>query len=262
MNKICIFYINAFTRDNSIFSGNPAAVCVLPEFLSDELMLAIAGQNNLAETAFIVAKDNNFLIRWFAPKEEVTLCGHGTLAAAHVVFNYLKPELNKIIFQSPLHTLQAERSDDFITLDFPTRAIEKIKVFPELKNTVTADIEDVFVSPDDYYVVLKNQHEIENIAVDLHAMRLLDKCGVVFTAKGDTVDFVSRVFNPKLGIDEDPVTGSAHCLLAPYWSQILKKQNLHALQLSERCGELFCELQNDRVLLKGRCQLYLKGEIF
>jgi len=258
-NLIPIYHINAFVRENQ-FSGNPAAVCPLNEFLPDEIMQAIAAQNNLAETAFIVLKESHCLIRWFAPKEEVTLCGHATLAAAHAIFNFISPTSNHIEFRSPLHILKASRENDLITLDFPARPYEKIELPKILKESITVTPKEVLAS-DDYLVVLKDQSHIENLVVDLNMLSKLDRRGVVFTAKGNQSDFVCRVFHPKLGIREDPVCGSAHCELTPYWSKILNKTQLNATQLSSRGGDLLCELKNNRVILKGKCRTYLDGMI-
>lgn len=253
-----LFHVNAFVKNNELFSGNPAAVCPLNEFLPDDIMQKIAAQNNLAETAFIVFNEDNCLIRWFAPKEEVDLCGHATLAAAYVIFNFLAPNMNNISFQSKKYQLQAKRSQDFIELDFPARPYEKIKT-PALI-TEALSFEPMFtLASDDYLVVLNNQDQIQHLKVDSNKLAQLDRRGVVFTARGIEADFVSRVFHPKLGIGEDPVCGSAHCELTPYWSAELNKNSLRAFQLSDRGGEIFCDLKSDRVFLKGKCLMYLKG---
>lgn len=258
--NITLYEVNAFT--NRDFSSNPAAVCVLDHFLPDEIMQAIAAQNNLPETAFLVHEGGDiYRIRWFAPNAEVGLVGHATLAASYVIFNEVNKSLTSIKYNSNSGQLNAERNNSKITLNFPASMPEQLNVIPEyISNAIDVEPQQVLGSMD-YIVVLKDEQQIANLIVDMNQLALLDRRGVVFTAKGDTVDFVSRVFHPKLGIGEDPVCGSAHCQLAPYWSAILKKNTFHAKQLSSRGGELYCELVNDRVLLSGECRLYLKGEI-
>lgn len=257
--QIDILQINAFT--GKAFSGNPAAVCPLKKFLPDNIMQSIATQNNLSETAFIVAGRNSYSIRWFSPTQEVKLCGHATLAAAYAVFNYLETELNGIQFESASGILKASRVGNDVELDFPARPIEEITL-PSLIIEAINFVPQQVLGSDDYIVVLKDQKQITELKVDLNKLSLLDRRGVIFTAPGIEADFVSRVFHPKLGIGEDPVCGSAHCELMPYWSNVFNKTKLHAFQLSSRGGEIFCEIKNDRVFLKGKCQTYLKGIIF
>ncbi|MEK6731974.1 MAG: PhzF family phenazine biosynthesis isomerase [Pseudomonadota bacterium] len=256
--KIDIYYINAFT--DKAFRGNPAAVCILDGFLSEELMQKIAAQNNLSETAFVVKTDKQYKIRWFAPGGEVKLCGHATLASAHLLFNILDQELEYIEFQSASGLLTCKKENDAIVLDFPARPYEKIKPSAILIESINVEPE-VVLGSDDYIVVLKDQAQVINLSVNANGLKQLDRRGVIFTAPGTDVDFVSRVFHPKLGIGEDPVCGSAHCELMPYWCGVFNKTKLHARQLSPRGGELFCELEGDRVLLKGKCKSYLSGKI-
>ena len=253
-----MFHVNAFIKNNTLFSGNPAAVCPLDDFFPDEILQKIASQNNLPETAFIVQNKDYFLIRWFAPKEEVDLCGHATLAAAHVIFNYLSPELRKIFFKSPKFKLEASRNDDLIELNFPSRAHQEV-ITPDLIKEAINIEPQVTLASDDYLVILDDQLQIENLSPNLDLLSKLDRRGVVFSAKGSKSDYVSRVFHPKLGIGEDPVCGSAHCELTPYWSDKLDKKTLLAHQLSARGGEILCTLKGNRVLLAGKCLTYMQG---
>ena len=259
-SKHKLHVINAFTERD--FGGNPAAVCPLEQFFPNETMQAIAEQNNLSETAFIVfIKKGHYEIRWFSPTQEVELCGHATLAAAWVIFNYLDKDLNQIVFNSASGPLQAIRKQDAITLVFPARNFEEVLMPESIRKGINC-MPELILKSDDYLVILNNQNEIESLEVDLSKLLELDLRGVIFTAPGDEVDFVSRVFHPKLGIGEDPVCGSAHCELMPYWSQRLKKNKMKALQLSSRMGTLECEIIKDQIMLNGKCKEYLYGEIY
>ncbi len=265
--RLKIYIANAFAGNQ--FGGNPAAVIPLKEWLSGELMQQIASQNNLAETAFIVPQGEDFHIRWFTPTVEVALCGHATLASAHVFFNHLdygKPQIN---FHSKSGLLKVSKStDERITLDFPSD--QPVPVSPEeQEGVVFAIIEQalkrkpagIYKSAFDFLAVLKDQDEIENLAPDLSLVAKLPARGLIVTARGKNADFVSRCFFPQSGIDEDPVTGSAHTVLVPYWASILGKTKLSAIQLSKRRGYLDCELIKDRVLMSGKAFTYLTGEI-
>ncbi len=260
MKKIPIFQVDAFT--DRLFSGNPAAVCPLPEWLEDSLLQAIARENNLSETAFFVhLKDNEFQIRWFTPATEVDLCGHATLASAFVVFRCLDSSLEEILFHSRSGPLKVRRDGDLIAMDFPSRPPSACKVPQELIEALGREPQEV-LSADDYLVVFAEEDEVRALRPDIQRLRNLDLRGVIVTARGREVDFVSRFFAPKVGVDEDPVTGSAHCVLTPYWASKLNKNTLVAHQLSARGGALFCKDMQDRVIISGRAVLYMEGNIY
>jgi PhzF family phenazine biosynthesis protein len=255
---LSIFQVDAFT--DTLFGGNPAAVCPLENWLSDELMQKIAAENNLSETVFFVAHTDRYEIRWFTPKVEVDLCGHATLAAAHVIFNFLNTSLDRIFFKSKSGDLIVSRNGDYLTLDFPA-----VPATPCQSNETI--IQAIGISPQeickgtDYMVVLDSEAQVRRCLPNFHLIEKLDARGLVITARGEKADFVSRWFGPRVGVNEDPVTGSAHCMLAPYWALKLNKTKLYAEQLSTRLGKIFCEVTGDRVLLSGQAVLYLRGEI-
>jgi len=259
--KLKVFVVNAFAE--TPFGGNPAAVVPLEQWLNDPLLQQIAAQHNLAETAFIVPQDDDFAIRWLTPAVEVKLCGHATLASAHIYFNHLNYEKEKITFHSksgPLHV--TKRNDGKLTLDFPADKCVEISNATELEKALNIKPIAVYKSSFDYMVIANNQTEIENLSPDLNILKQLPSRGTIVTAKGDDADFVSRCFFPQSGIDEDPVTGSAHTAMVPYWANKLGKTKLSAIQLSKRKGYLDCELVDDRVLMSGCAITYLEGEIF
>ena len=261
MQKIKMFQIDAFT--DKLFSGNPAAVCILDKWLSDELMQSIANENNLAETAFVVPKGKDFEIRWFTPTTEVDLCGHATLASAFVLFNLLDYPDSLIRFYSPRSgLLSVKKNGDMLYLDFPTDTLELISGEQTImeKCIGTKPIE-VYKGKTDYIVVIESESSLKNLQPDLNEISKLKARGLIVTAKGDNVDFVSRFFAPQSGINEDPVTGSAHTSLLPLWAKKSGKNNFIANQLSIRGGHLICELNNDRCLIGGKARLYLTGEI-
>ncbi|MDH3382030.1 MAG: PhzF family phenazine biosynthesis protein [Flavobacteriaceae bacterium] len=258
--KLKIFQVDAFT--NQVFGGNPAAICVLESWISTKLMQQIAAENNLAETAFIVKKEDFYEIRWFTPKVEVDLCGHATLATAHVLFNHFNTQVNQLNFYSPLSgNLSVKKENEFLTLDFPTDILNKIETPHVLIDALGEKPIESWKGKTDFMLVFKNQEEIENFSPNFPLLETVGGRGVIVTAKGNNVDFVSRFFGPQVGINEDPVTGSAHTTLIPYWSQILGKTKLTAQQLSERKGDLYCEYKGDRVLIAGNAVTYLIGEI-
>lgn len=259
--KIKFYQVDAFT--DRLFSGNPAAVCPLTEFLSDELMQAIAAENNLSETAFLVKTDVGYHIRWFTPTNEVKLCGHATLASAYVIFNYLDTDIESIEFESKSGPLYVNQHDDgCIKLNFPAISVEKIEFIPGLVDALGSTPVAMYQSTQDFLVIYDNEKEILSINPDLNKLSKLDLRGVIISSQSNTeFDFVSRFFVPKCGVAEDPVTGSAHCILTPYWSRELGKTVLKAKQLSKRGGELLCEIHNDRVYLSGNAVLYMEGEI-
>lgn len=258
---IPIYQADAFTQH--IFGGNPAAVCLLTEWLPDDVMQHIAMENNLAETAFIVKEDEGYHIRWFTPTIEVALCGHATLASAHIYFNHLGYTDNKISFNSKSGWLKVTKQQNGqLTLDFPA---DKAEVVNDIHAAIAAglkiEVNKVYKGSFDYMVVVDKQSIIENLQPDFKTLATIKSRGVLVTAPGNDVDFVSRGFFPQSGIDEDPVTGSAHTLLVPYWASVLKKNTMKAIQLSARRGYLDCVLAENRVLMSGNAVTYLKGEI-
>ncbi len=255
-----IYQIDAFT--DRLFSGNPAAVVPLESWISDESMLHIAAENNLAETAFYVPTENGFHIRWFTPMVEVELCGHATIAAAYVIFKILNYAGDIIRFQSRSGELIVTLNDDWLTLNFPVDQYNIAVPPPALVESLnTTTMLEVYKGKTDYMVVLDSEDEVKNLEYDIIVLSTIPARGIIVTAPGNDVDFVSRFFAPQSGIDEDPVTGSAHTTLIPYWSEKLSKTVLTAKQLSKRGGYLKCELVGDRVHIGGLARLYLKGEI-
>jgi len=258
--KLSIYQIDAFT--DKLFCGNPAAIVPLNEWLSDETMLNIAAENNLAETAFYVPNENGFHIRWFTPSVEVDLCGHATLAAAYVIFNIQNYEGKSIRFESRSGELRVDCKEDWLTLNFPVDQFHIAVPPPALVESLTdTTMLEVYKGRTDYMVVLESEDAVKNLDFDIIVLSTIPARGIIVTAAGEDVDFVSRFFAPQSGIDEDPVTGSAHTTLIPYWAEKLDKTTLTAKQLSKRGGYLKCELDGDRVHIGGQARLYLKGEI-
>jgi PhzF family phenazine biosynthesis protein len=256
--EILLYQIDAFT--GRVFGGNPAAVCPLNEWLDDGLMQRIAGENNLSETAFFVRNGNGYEIRWFTPKVEIGLAGHPTLAAAYVIFNYCNHGSNEIRFFSKSGELTVTRDGDLIRMNFP--AMEATECGEnDLLNRALGQTPVKLYRTRDYLAVYGSEEEILAIEPDFRMLKKLDCVGIIITAPGREVDFVSRFFAPAEGIDEDPVTGSAHSTLIPYWARRLNKDTLHACQVSERGGELFCKYLGDRVEISGKAVPYLKGTI-
>jgi PhzF family phenazine biosynthesis protein len=258
--KLKIYIANAFSEKK--FGGNPAAVVPLKEWLSDMLMQQIASQNNLADTAYIIPYGDDYAIRWFTPALEVSLCGHATLASAHVMFEHLGYGRNQIIFHSKSGPLKVTRNQDKFTLDFPAFEPERIPDDELIDKALGIKAIAVFKSRFDYMAVLDSQTDIETLKPDLALIKKIPALGLIVTAKGDKVDFVSRCFFPQSGIDEDPVTGSAHVVMVPYWAGQTGKNKLSAIQLSARRGYLDCELAGDRVLISGHAHTYLEGDIY
>jgi PhzF family phenazine biosynthesis protein len=261
--KLPIYQIDAFAA--RVFAGNPAAVCPLEAWLPDQAMQSIAAENNLAETAFFVGGNGDYTIRWFTPAIEVDLCGHATLASAHVVMTHLEPGRSHVRFK----TLQAgdltvDREGELYVLDFPSWPPKPVITPPALEQAFAARIDQVLAARD-YLCILRDARAVRALKPDMMALRRLDRA-VIASAPGPDIDgaacdFVSRFFAPAAGIDEDPVTGSAHCILAPYWAQRLGKNQLTAHQVSQRGGELQLELKGDRVRIGGRVVPYLQGTI-
>ncbi len=256
--EIALYQIDAFT--GHVFGGNPAAVCPLNEWIEDSLMQKIAEENNLSETAFFVKKDTCYEIRWFTPAVEIELAGHPTLAAAYVIFNYCNHLSGTIKFVSKSGVLMVERDGDLIKMNFPVLEPARAEANDLLNRALGLEPVELYLSRD-YLAVYKSQSDILSIDPDFGLLKKLDCLGVIVTAPGDEADFVSRCFAPAVGINEDPVTGSAHSTLIPYWSKRLKKNVLHAYQLSKRGGELFCKNLGVRVEIGGKAVHYLSGKI-
>ena len=255
-----MYQVDAFTA--RIFGGNPAAVCILDEWIDEQLMQQIAAENNVSETAFAVSVEGCYEIRWFTPMVEVDLCGHATLATAHVLFEHHRHPHHRILFSSrKMGILTVFRSEDLLTLDFPADRIEELETPVELAAALGKKPQRTFRGVTDYMMVYPGQKDIEQMDPDFASLTRLGDRGVIVTAKGNDVDFVSRFFAPGIGINEDPVTGSAHTTLTPYWAKELGKNQLIARQLSRRGGELICEDLGERVKLSGKAVTYLEGEI-
>jgi PhzF family phenazine biosynthesis protein len=257
-----IFQVDAFT--SKPFGGNPAAVVPLTEWLPDETMFKIAAENNLSETAFFVKEGDKYHIRWFTPTVEVNLCGHATLASSHVIFNELKLENEFIQFHSDRSgKLSVTKQGDRFVLDFPAYPMTQIEHSDELAQAVGIVPERVWESQGNMVIMrVESEEKVRALEPDFHALQQIPYDEVIVTAPGDDCDFASRMFAPRIGIPEDPVTGAIHCSLIPYWAKELGKDTLFARQVSTRGGELFCELVGDRVKIGGNATLYLKGEIF
>ncbi len=257
-----IYQVDAFT--SKPFHGNPAAVVPLDEWLPDNVMQNIAAENNLSETAFFVREGDRYNIRWFTPTMEVNLCGHATLASAHVIFNELKLEAESIAFHSDKSgELGVVRQGERLVLDFPAYAITEIEQNDELAQALgKVPVKVWSVINNGVMARLETERDVRDLEPDLHALAQLGYERVYVTAPGETCDLASRMFAPKIGIAEDPVTGAMHCTLVPYWAEQLGKNELFARQVSKRGGELFCELAGDRVKIGGNAVTYLKGEVY
>lgn len=255
-----IYQIDAFTE--KVFGGNPAAVCPLEYWLDDELMQNIAQENNLAETAFYVKKDNIFELRWFTPEVEVDLCGHATLASAFVIFNIENFGGDRLEFATRSGILTVEREGDFLIMNFPVDELSEVEISDDILHAFDDQPRNAFKGKTDLMLVFEEEKEIRNLKPDFNILEhMTGYRGVICTAPGDEVDFVSRFFGPQVGVKEDPVTGSAHTTLIPFWAQKLGKSEMTAMQLSKRQGYLKCKYLGERVEIGGRAQLYMKGEI-
>ncbi|MDX1802447.1 MAG: PhzF family phenazine biosynthesis protein [Alcanivorax sp.] len=253
-----LFQVDAFTQ--TLFGGNPAAVVPLESWPEDALLQRIAGENNLSETAFLVPNEQGFALRWFTPTVEVDLCGHATLAAAWVVFHELGYAGERIRFETASGPLYVSRSGAGLAMDFPARPGQPVTDMRPYENALQLPVREVWQARDTL-VIVDSEHQVRELVPDLAAIAALDTFALMVSAPGEHCDFVSRFFAPRQGITEDPVTGSAHCTLTPYWAHRLAKTQLHARQLSARGGELLCTLDGDRVRLEGQARCYLKGEI-
>jgi PhzF family phenazine biosynthesis protein len=257
--KIKLFQIDAFT--DKIFGGNPASVCPLDYWLPDNAMQLIAMENNQAETAFFVREQNGFHIRWFTPTTEVDLCGHATLAAAYVLFHLEGFPEPTIEFNSRSGLLRVTKGDDFLTLDFPADPPHKVSPTDDLITAVGSWPMETYKGKFDYLLVYAAAEEIKGIKPDMKLVAEVPARGIIVTAPGQDVDFVSRFFAPQSGIPEDPVTGSAHTTLTPYWAGRLGRTSLEARQLSKRGGRLRCTLDGERVKISGQARAYMTGDI-
>jgi len=257
--KIPIYVVDAFAE--KIFTGNPAAVCPLSEWLDDNLMQKIAAENNLAETAFIVNEADGYRIRWFTPVDEVDLCGHATLGSAHVFFNHLGFAEKEITFSSRSGVLKVRNDGDMLTLDFPTDKIEKVDIPNFLLDALSEKPIETYKGNLDYMLVFENQKQIEEAKPVFDLIAQSGTRGVIITSKGNDADFVSRYFAPQFGINEDPATGSAHTTLIPYWHNKTGKTEMKAIQLSKRRGYINCKYMGERVEIAGRAFTYSEGTI-
>ncbi len=258
--ELKIYQVDAFA--NKVFAGNPAAVCPLQQWLPDQVMQNIAMENCLAETAFYVNEKEGLRIRWFTPTVEVDLCGHATLATAFVLFNYENYQGSAIAFNSRSGLLTVTKSGETLTLDFPVDTLNEVSSIPALEEGLGVKSAKTLKGKTDYMLVYEREEQIQNMRPNFKLIGTVEARGIIVTAKGNQVDFVSRFFGPQSGIDEDPVTGSAHTSLTPYWAKVLNKTEFNALQLSQRIGKLKCKLLGDRVEISGTAKLYLIGKIF
>jgi PhzF family phenazine biosynthesis protein len=256
--NVPIFQVDAFA--NRRFAGNPAAVMVLDQFADDAVLQEIAAENNLAETAFLVADGEDYRLRWFTPTVEVPLCGHATLASAAVVMERLSPRRRRVIFHSASGPLFVERTATGYVMDFPARLSEPIPTPAALVDALGVTPIEVVRDKFNYLALMESADMVRRLTPDFAAIAALDRAGVIVTASGDaSYDFVSRYFAPAKGIPEDPVTGGAHCALAPYWARRSNKTEFRAFQASPRGGEIICRVAGNRVELEGRCVFYLEG---
>ncbi len=258
--KIPIYQIDAFSSE--VFSGNPAAICLLNMWIDDQQLQSIATENNLSETAFLVRNNDGFDLRWFTPTTEVALCGHATLASAFVLFFCQGWPAGNISFSTRQSgKLLVAKRGDLLEMDFPSRPVHPLPPRAGLKKALGVMPEEIFGSAEDLLVVLDSEKAVCEVQPDFVALEQVECRGIIITARGNQSDFVSRFFAPRIGVPEDPVTGSAHCVLIPYWASVLGKNDLHAFQISKRGGELFCRHAAERVKISGKAALYMEGTI-
>lgn len=256
--QLKIYQVDAFTKE--LFGGNPAAVIPLTEWVSDELLQKIAEENNLSETAFFVPEGEGFRLRWLTPTVEVPLCGHATLASAHVIFEHLHYDKEEIIFYTKSGVLKVKKDNGRLSLNFPKATLQQldINIFPA--GLVGDNLIELWEGNGKWLAVVEEEDFVRKFIPNFQVIGDLPCFGLILTAKGKDVDFVSRFFTPQNGINEDPVTGGAHCLLTPYWANVLGKNDLHALQVSKRGGELWCKNMEERVIMQGHAITYLVGD--
>lgn len=258
--RLPLYQVDAFTT--RVFGGNPAAVCPLDAWLDDARLQAIALENNLSETAYFVPRGDDYELRWFTPAAEIDLCGHATLATAFVVFTHLRPELDTVRFHTKSGPVSVARQGEMLELDFPLDPPRAIEPVPGLAEALGCTPLAQYAGVWNRLVVCERERDVRDLVVDMGRLLEVDiPGGVIVTAPGDEVDFVSRFFAPAVGVPEDPVTGSAHCLSTPYWAEKLGRNPLRARQISARGGELRCEIRGDRVAIAGHAVPYLRGEI-
>ncbi|HKI88610.1 MAG TPA: PhzF family phenazine biosynthesis protein [Draconibacterium sp.] len=256
---LTIYQVDAFAEN--VFRGNPAAVVPLKSWLPDETLQNIAQENNLSETAFFIYAENGFYIRWFTPVVEVNLCGHATLATAHVLFNHLNYSEKEIKFESRSGILRVKKEGEWLVLNFPASFVKEIEMPKKVKEAFSNTPQKCFRGRDDLMLIYRNEEDILNLNPNFQKIDEIDVRGIIVTAKSEKFDFVSRFFAPAVGVNEDPVTGSAHTMLIPYWSKKLNKTELTAKQVSARGGILKCNYLNDRVEIGGKAVTYLTGTI-
>ncbi len=253
------YIVDTFT--DQLFKGNPAGVCILDEWIKDDLMQNIAFENNLAETAFVVKRDTYYDLRWFTPKNEIDLCGHATLASAFIITNIFDKNIDNIDFHTMSGILRVKKIGDLYEMDFPSRKPKPIAIIPLMEQAIGVPIKEAHLSRD-MLLLIDTEKQVKELKPNINLIAKLSDCfALIVTAKGDKVDFVSRFFAPNAGITEDPVTGSSHSTLIPFWSEMLNKTKMTAKQLSPRGGTLYCENCGDRVKISGKAALYLQGEI-
>ncbi|MFO8235568.1 MAG: PhzF family phenazine biosynthesis protein [Bacteroidales bacterium] len=257
--KLPIYQIDAFT--DSVFQGNPAAVVILDSWVKDDTLQNIAAENNLSETAFLVKVDNDYEIRWFTPVCEVPLCGHATLASAHLILNEIETQREEVVFLSKSGPLVVRLKENILCMNFPASTLKKVETSFLIVEALHRKPAELYKS-EDYMAVFNDEEIVLDIEPDFESIKKLDARGLIVTAPGKNTDFVSRFFAPAIGINEDPVTGSAHTKLVPYWAKRLGKSKLSAKQLSERRGKLLCNYYGDRIELMGNARIYLKGYIY
>ena len=254
------YVVDAFA--NELFTGNQAGVCLLDKWISDSLMQNIAAENNLAETAFVVKNGNHYDLRWFTPEVEIDLCGHATLATAFIICNFTDKEAIVMDFHTKSGILTVTRKGDLYEMNFPARMPERIDISPEMQSSVDINVKEAYLSRD-LLLLVENEEQVKSLKPDLEIMKSIPEgFGLIVSAKGEgDIDFVSRFFVPKAGIPEDPVTGSSHATLIPFWAERLGRNEMTAKQLSKRGGTLYCENLGDRVSISGYAKLYLEGTI-
>ncbi len=255
------YIVDAFT--DKVFGGNQAAVCILDKWISDSLMQNIAKENNFSETAFAVKEGSLYHLRWFTPESEIDFCGHATLATSFVLFNFYEKAAEKITFKTQVGKLTVEKQDDLYRMDFPAYHCNKIKVTDKMEEALGIRPQEAYIDRD-LLLVLKNADEVKNLSPVQSKLKELKGLCIVVTAPSDnqSSDCVSRVFCPELGLMEDPVTGSSHCMIVPYWCDRLKKEKLTCFQASQRSGILYAERKKDRIIISGKAVLFSKSEIF
>ena len=252
------FIVDAFT--DRVFSGNPAAVCITESFPDEEIMRNIAAENNLSETAFAVKENDRFRIHWFTPKSEIDFCGHATLAASYVLFNFYEKDAERLYLHGQIGDLTVSRNADKIQMEFPAYQLHHIEITDTMIEAL-GTIPLAAYKDRDIMFVLRDEAEVRDLQPDMSLLAQLDCACIAVTAKGTEYDCVSRVFAPAFGISEDPVTGSTHCMIAPYWCKRLDRQEITAFQASQRTGILFCECRDDKVIISGKAALFSVNEI-